>query len=187
MKSILFTIALFSFGITFSQGINEQYNNLMTSSETFKDYKVIKINELDSFWKNIMDSVNQQKQSIASLNNEVAGQNNKLSKQSAEIESLKNRISELEEQTSSIEVIGISIDKTLFKTLILSISIILVATIGFLLFQLKDKLVLAKNKVKDYESLESKYEEFRRSALEKQMKLRRDLQTERNRLEEIRS
>ena len=142
MKSILFTITFFSFGITFSQGINEQYNNLITNSETFKDYKVIKINELDSFWKTVLDSVNQQKQSIVSLNNEVANQSDKLLKQSTEIESLKNRISDLEEQTSSIEVVGLLTDKMLFKTLVFIISIAFIAAIGFLLFQLNLLLIL---------------------------------------------
>lgn len=187
MKSILFTIALFSFGATFSQSVDKQYDSLINKSETFKDYKVIKITELNSFWKNVMDSVNNQKQTIAELKMEVDNQNKKIATQSSEIETLKNRITELEGQTSSIEVIGIDTDKTVFKVVVLAFSTALIAIIGFLLFQLKDKLTLAKTKVKDYQSLEIKYEEFRKSALEKQMKLRRDLQTERNRLEEISS
>lgn len=187
MKSVLFAITLLSAGTLFGQDVNEQYNDLVKNSETFKDYKVIKINELNTFWKNVLDSVNHRDQSITALQNQVEEQKSQIDKQSVEIESLKQTINDLKEQTSSIEFLGITAEKIVFKVLVVAIGIALLAIIGVLLFQLKDKLSLARAKVKDFDVLENKFEEFRKTSLEKQMKLRRDLQTERNKLDEIRS
>ena len=51
----------------------------------------------------------------------------------------------------------------------------------------KTSTVVSRKKIHEFNKLNAEYEEHKKEALEKQMKLRRELQTQINKLEEIRS
>ncbi|MEQ8926893.1 MAG: hypothetical protein RLO81_13825 [Fulvivirga sp.] len=187
MKSLLFTSCYFLILCSFSQSINDRFTNLLNDSETFKDYNVIKTYKLNSFWSEVSDSISMKKKEIDVLvrNNEEL--NTRLSTTEDQLNNAISKIESLENQITTIKTFGISIDKTVYKVINFTTIGTLIIIIGLILFRLKDKMQLANSKLKDYHNLEAKFEDFRKKSLENQMKLRRELQTERNKLEEIKS
>ncbi|QSE96293.1 hypothetical protein [Fulvivirga lutea] len=187
MKSLLFTIFILFASSAISQKLNDQFSVLMDETETFKEYKVIKIQELNSFWKGVTDSINNKHEIIVDLQAKNQDLNNQVTSLEVEIKEAQAQIESLQGQISTISIFGIAIDKTVYKVVNFTLLSTLILIIGLIFFRLKERVQVANAKIKDYNNLESKFEEYRRKSLENQMKLRRELQTERNKLEEIRS
>lgn len=181
---IIFCLACFTVE---AQTLDEQYKSLKESTETFKSYKIIKETELDAFWKTVLDSVNIAQQ-------DVSGAKRLIDVQERELANLKNVIKEKDAQLEEkeyagthISVLGIDWLKDSYIVFNFIIIGILIIAMAVLLYKFKDNNKIARKKSNDFNRLETEFENYKRNALEKQMRLRRDLQTARNKLEEIRS
>lgn len=170
-----------------AQTLNEQFNELKESSETFKSYKVIKETELNAFWKAVMDSVGIKEQKISEASTRIQQQEKEIANLKSTIEQKDQLLEEKEYAGTHISVLGIDFSKDAYKMFNLIIISILILSMAVLAYKFKDNNKTARKKSNDFNRLELEFEEYKRNALEKQMKLRRDLQTARNRLEEMRS
>lgn len=186
-KYILFLIfCIIGLGAN-AQTLDEQYKALKESTETFKNYKVIKETELDAFWKTVLDSVSNKQQKLSEANRLIDVQEKELAKLNDTIKEKDQQLEEKEYAGTHITVMGIDWLKDSYILInVIIISILLVA-MAVLIYKFKDNNKIARKKSSDFDRLETEFEEYKRNALEKQMKLRRDLQTARNKLEEIRS
>ncbi len=191
MKTILllFTVILlcFSVHIVEAKSIEDQFDELKESSETFKEYKVIKIKTLNDFWKSVLDSINVKEAAIAKLQSENSVNKTNIDQLKANMEVRDAAIEELQYATSHINVLGVEFGKTFYQILNFTIISILLVFCGILIVSLKERRNIAKTKISAFEKLELKFEEYKRSSLDKQMKLRRELQTEINKREQKRS
>lgn len=167
--------------------LNEQFNEIKSQSETFKNYKVIKETGLDAFWKSVMDSVRLKEQRIAETADIIENQEKQIAELKSTITQKDLLLEEKEFAGTHISVLGMEFSKEGYKMFNLIIISILLLAMAVLIFKYKDNNRVAKKKSNDFNRLESEFEEYKRNALEKQMKLRRDLQTATNRLEEMRS
>ena len=167
------------------QNLNQQYNTLIESSETFNEYKVIKRNKLNSFWKIVTDSVEQtdklRKEALVTIE-----------AKKAQIEELNNVIQQKdqdlaagEEEKSSITVLGARINKSSYAIISVIIPIILIAVIGMLIAKFKVDRQTAKIAKQHLFALEKEFEDYKKRAMDNQIKLNRELQTERNKLQEL--
>lgn len=168
-----------------NQTLNEQYNTLIEKSETFNEYKVIKKTTLTDFWKVVSDSVREVNKSKREALTTIATK-------SAQIEDLNNIIlkkeEELaagEEEKANITVLGSEISKSFYAVLSLVIGLALLVVIGFLIAKSRVDSLTAKTSRQNKSILEKEYEEYKKRALDIQVKLNRELQTERNKLSEL--
>jgi DNA repair exonuclease SbcCD ATPase subunit len=166
--------------------LKDRYALMKTNSQTFQDYKVIKEFVLDGVWKIYLDSVAAQRQSLASARTEIA-------RLSSEADALKNQMAEQQASVQEITfdsthvtVLGVSFHKTAFLTLVTVIVGVLVFVITTLLARLRSQHIHVREKTDGLELLTKEYEEYKRKSMEKQTKLARELQNERNKLMELR-
>ncbi len=183
--TILLAFSFFIFQSIFAQTTDEQFQELKENAETFKEYKVIKIETLNSFWKSISDSLNAKNATINQLSKKITLQQNEVDGIQNSMLQMKQQLSDLEHDATHINIIGFSLDKVGFQVFNFLFIAGLLAIIGLSAFTLKDRQKVANEKIRAYNGLESEFEEYKKDALEKQMKLRRELQTERNKLEQI--
>ncbi|UII25017.1 hypothetical protein LVD15_17095 [Fulvivirga maritima] len=170
-----------------AQTLDDQFANLKENSGTYKSYKVIEQTELADFWKVVQDSVSQSKQKLSEANTQITNQQSEISKLKTTITEKDEAIGAKDYLATHIEALGIDIEKESFKIITYTIIIALLVALGIIIYKYKDNNKVAKKKTGDYDRLHEEFEEYKRNALEKQMKLRRDLQTERNKLDDIRS
>lgn len=187
MKKIIFALLLFPVSAGYAQTLDEQFNELKENSESFKQFKVIDQQELNKFWTVTQDSINNLKERLNTIKATSEAKEATINDLKQNLKNKEERIAELETQTSTIEVFGANINKSTFIFITFFTIGALIIVLLFVLYQFKDNRRLARAKVKDYESLNEQFEEYKKDALEKQMKLRRELQTERNKLEESRN
>lgn len=187
MKHILlFFLLLIGFQTGFSQSLNKQYDSLTNNSESFKQYKVIERQALNAFWQTTQDSIAQLKANLKTEQELTASQEDTINQLNQTINTKDEEIAELETQTSTIEVFGLDVSKSTYIFIsFFSVGVLIIVLIVFL-YRFKENNRIARAKVIEYDKLHNEFEEYKRKALEKQMKLRRELQTERNKLEEAR-
>jgi len=169
------------------QDLSSQYDYLKSNSETFNEYKVIKEVRLDEFWKTVADSVAGIKQSLATSNQTIDEQSEKLNNLQSTIDEKEAEMALADHAMTHISFLGIDFSKSTYiiiNVIIISTLILLIAA-GY--FQYTHNKNNALEKIKSLADVEEKFEEFKKIAFEKQIRLNRELQTERNIVEEMHS
>lgn len=165
--------------------LQNQFQELKSNSNNYQIYKVVKETSLDNFWKSIADTLKADRNQIKSLNTEVAGLNNELS-------GLKNQVTErdasLEDQEYQIEhmsFLGMSLTKGTYVTFtwILIFILFIAALILYFRFNSANRItVKAKN---EYHTLDEEFEAHKKRSRETESKIKRELQTEINTVQEL--
>jgi hypothetical protein len=166
--------------------LNERFQLLKTKSQNYKEYKVIKENVLDSFWKIVRDSVASKEAALAARDQSIKQLNVALAETQANLKKKEESMAEIVHDSTHINVLGINFSKSVFITTVAVIVIILVLMVVLITGRLKLVHMSMKERADAFTSLSNEFEEYKRKAMEKQTKLSRELQTERNRLSESR-
>jgi hypothetical protein len=162
--------------------LQNRFDLMKTTSQTFQDYKVVKEVVLDGVWKISQDSVNRLKGALATQRASIAQLEQSLSSERDLIEKVRASQQGLEYDSTHISILGLSFGKTLF------LSGVFIVFLGLLLLLvgLFGKLRLISGEAKETKELLNfsthELEEYKKKSLEKQAKLSRELQTERNRI-----
>ena len=163
-----------------SGAISEQFDNLYENSNNYQDYKVVKKNWLMKLKSNVSDSISTSKSDL--LNSFLT-----VKKQQATIDSLqsvqsisKETISNLNVKTDSISFLGVAFKKRIFKTIIISVVSILTLLLVFFIAKSKRSYGLINEVKMNLKETEEEYENHRKTALEREQKVRRQLQDELN-------
>jgi hypothetical protein len=168
-----------------NQTLRERYLLLKTKSQNYQDYKVIKENLLDAWWKIVTDSVSAKQ---AAIRQSQANANKLQAELNQSIESLKAKEGSMQEVTyasTHINVLGIDFDKGFFAGMVGFIILALGLTIAVIMYTLKMNRKNLKEKADLAAAISNEYEDYKRKAMEKQTKLSRELQNERNKLQEL--
>jgi hypothetical protein len=168
-----------------NQTLRERYLLMKTKSQNYQDYKVIKENLLDSWWKIVTDSL-QAKQ--AAIKQSQANANKLQAELNQSMESLKAKESSMQDvvyASTHIKVLGIDFDKGFFAGLMGFIILALGLTIAVIMYTLKASRKTLKEKTDLATAISNEYEDYKRKAMDKQTKLSRELQNERNKLQEL--
>lgn len=181
----LYTFAQKAVDPTNSQGpqtIDEQFENVIKSSNSFEDYKVIKkykINQLkENTNKHIIDLNNQ----IGTLNEKIEMQSKEISKLKASLSNTEITLEDTNKEKDSMKFFGSQMSKSSYNTMVWSIAGVLLLGLLFFIFRFKNSNILTKQAQKKLNEVEQDFEDYKRKALEKEQKLGRQLQDERNKL-----
>jgi hypothetical protein len=162
--------------------LQERYAAMKKSTETFQDYKVIKEVVLDGVWRIGMDSIKSQKASFANAKEIIAQLESEVAAQKTSVKRLQDSMEGTVYDSKHISFFGISFSKSLFITLVMLIIVGQIVAIGAVTGKLKLMYHSMKEKVESLDMLDHQFEDYKKRALEKQAKLSRELQTERNKL-----
>lgn len=165
--------------------LKERYQVMKTSSQTYEDYKVIKEYILDGFWKITVDSISKkesllvaERQKVVDLQAELAASRQELANQQASVEGITF-------DSEHISVFGIHFRKSVFLIITIAVVAGLLTVIVGISARLKILQTTVKDKTQVADSLTHEFEEYKRKALERQSKLSRELQNERNKLVDL--
>ncbi|WP_276358750.1 hypothetical protein [Daejeonella sp. H1SJ63] len=158
----------------------QQYNEVVVKSGSYKVYKNIKKTKIEAFWKNINDTLQQQKQQLI--------------QSKTELEKTKQRIAEMEtvikesgSAKGKLDGLGTSIKNSADTSIPWGLSILFGAALVFVFLRSRNALNEAKQYNERYDELNAEYRDFKSKANEKERKLARELQDERNKIEELKA
>lgn len=166
--------------------LNERFELMKDGSQTYESYKVIKANILDQFWKMTMDSLIKEKQNFAAARAEITAMQSKVKSTLDSLQTERASIQDVVFDSEHINVIGIPFGKSIFLILVAAIVGGLIFFSVGLVTRMKMLNSLVKEKTLIADSITNEFEDFKKRAMEKQTKLSRELQNERNKLQELR-
>jgi len=168
-----------------SQSLRERFVLLKSRSQNYQQYKVINESVLDGWWKIVTDSIQAKQQLVHQTKAEVLRLQSELNQSKETLKQKEASMSEVEYASTHINVLGINFDKSVFTVFVGVIVLMLGVAIAFLVYSLRMARQNMKTKSDLAESITNEYEDYKRKAMEKQTKLSRELQNERNKLMEL--
>lgn len=159
----------------FNGTIEEQFDVLIKNSFPYENFKNIRDN-LPRFRKNTLDSLH-------ALQNQITEQKITTENQKATIDSLQVSLSSLKEtisQSDNISFLGMSIEKGSYNLIVWSIIVILIILLTFFIQRYKSNFRVAKESKDAADEIREEFEQHRKKAMEREQKLKRDLQDELN-------
>lgn len=160
---------------------------MLDNSESYTEYKVIKRTALNEYSAAVHDSLADNRSQISGLQNEASELKSQVSQLSTRIKDLESQLEESEKLRESLLFVGIPMNKATYHTFVWVI-IAGLAVFGIFAYTsfMRSNKVTAKTK-KEMKAIELEYDEHRKKSHEKQIKMGRELQTERNLVEELRT
>lgn len=165
--------------------LGDQYNTLKKSSNTYNSFKIIRETKLDAFWADVTDSIaatkeqyQQAQTQVGDLQNELKGIKNDMAAKDKELAAHQHAI-------THISVLGIDIPKESFIYTFWGVISFLVLALLIMAYRFRENSRVTSTTRKEYTAVKEELEEFKKRSLEKEKKLRRELQTERNTVEEL--
>jgi len=198
MKYVLSLICLLTFQAAFSntekaepsqgkQTLQEQYIGLKSEQEVIEGYRMVKLYVMDQFWKTVQDSLQTQRASVrAAASRSIA--------QAKEIELLKTSLSKVEKSkealivgVDNLVVLGKSYPKAGFVTVVSFVFLGLLVLSVLLFIASRASYITSRELRKLNESIYHEFELYKHQAVEKQIKISRELQDYRNRMTDLKT
>ena len=151
-----------------------------TDPNTGTQYRTIKVNNLFKFRNNVYDSLKVARSEFADKNKLINQQKKTIDSLNQEYQTTTQNLTAVTKEKDSISLFGIPMSKTGYNVLLWSI---IAALTGFLLFfigKFKHSNAITVEARNAKTEIEDEYESHRQRALEREQKLRRELQDEIN-------
>ncbi|MEJ8800840.1 hypothetical protein [Pontibacter sp. H249] len=180
-----------------SDQLQNQFKSLKENANSYREgnreYKVVSVSSLDAFWKSVESNIKVTETKLdkarSGSKEEMEQAQTKIDAQQSQIEALQkdNALKDEEvKKSDSISVFGIFyIPKQAFVVMMFSVIGLLLLVAGILYFQFKNSKIVTDQKKKAYDEIDAELQDVKKTAREKELKLKRDLQTEMNRIEEL--
>ena len=164
-----------------------QYQSLLSKSKTLNGYKLVNPVRLSSFWQSIRDSLNTTQKQLSEVKKKISEQSNQIESLQKNISGTTSSLANSNARINEISFLGISFTKTNYNTLVWGLILLLALTLTFIILRSAKHIHEAKYRSTLYEEISQEYQNYKVKANEKEKKLARELQDERNKLEEIRT
>lgn len=188
MKSFyLFIFSLFITITTFSQEIKKdtlsilnQFDKVYRKSSSYQEYKVIRKITFQNLKNNVVNTIEGIDKELISKNKK-----NKILKDS--IQSINKNLIALESDLSLINIeknsiyfFGLEIEKSSYKIIIMSTIILLIIMLSYFIYQFKSSYRITSLAKENLLEIENELAIYKKKSLEREQKLRRQLQDEVN-------
>ena len=136
--------------------------------------------QLNEFHKVVMDTIASLKKKITINKTEITKLQNKIELLKKQGSETQTKLDESLSKESSLVTLGIEFDKTAFPPLMYGIIVLLTLTTLVILFLFFRSNMITKETKKIYNDISEEFDAQKKRSLERETKLNRELQTERN-------
>ncbi len=151
-----------------------------TDPKTGLRYKTIKVNDLYKFRGNALDSLKSAHAKFTEANNTIATQRQEIESLKADLGKTNENLSSVTQEKDSIRFLGIPMSKAGYNSILWSIIAGLSIFLAIFIGRFKRSNTITVQARNDKAEIEEEYESHRQRSLEREQKLRRELQDEIN-------
>lgn len=160
--------------------VDNQFEYVIQRSNNYQDYKVVKKVWLQQLKSHVMDSLNQVKSEVLKSAEVIARQNDELSNLKEDLNNTKLKLDNTIAEKDSMQLFGIQISKVGYSTIMWSVIGVLLLLLFLFIYKFNASNSITNTTKKKLIEVEEEFEEHRRVALEREQKVRRQLQDEIN-------
>ncbi|RLD35650.1 MAG: tRNA (guanine-N1)-methyltransferase [Bacteroidetes bacterium] len=160
--------------------IESQFNYLITKSNRYEAFKVVKESWLYKIKKNVSDSLNVIQTTLRETQKRETVNQNEIQSLNSELKQTREKLTQAIKEKNSIRFVGVPMNKNGYKSLVWTIIAGLTAGIVILFLMFRRSHSVTTRMKNDLEETKEELEAFRRRALERESQLARELHDEIN-------
>lgn len=187
MKSVLFFLVLFFCSLVNAQNTFEKptplatlFDSIYSISNSYDRYKIIKKIYLQDLKQQSLDSVKNYKQQLAQKDSLLKIEIGNFKNLKAEAEKTQIALKESILKENNITLFGTSIRKTNYNLVLWLMMLLLLLGLCIFIYKYNNNKHITKKAQNDLTEIEEEFTAFRKKTLEREQKLRRQLQDEIN-------
>ena len=184
----IFFISVFSFAQennTQKNTLNGQFNEIYKTSNSYQTYKVISKNKFLELNQNVLDSLKELKNSIVEKNKQLSEKVNTIKTTQENLTLTQIALHKAKEKENSISLFGLQLNKLTYNLILWSIILGLLLALLYYIFRFNRSNILTKKAQSSLLDVEHEFDKHRKKFLEREQKLRRQLQDEINKQRNI--
>lgn len=163
-----------------SDPIENDFNELIETSNDYQGYKVVNYEALTRLRDQTVAHIEELRNEITAQENEANIQKERIEELEAELESTRNDLDRVNAEKDAITFLGMPFSKGSYMALMWGIVGILVLALLFFIYKYKNSNATTKEARENLRETEKEFDAYRSKALEKEQRLGRLLQDERN-------
>ncbi len=167
--------------------LNGQYQFMLSRSKTINGYKLINPGRLAGVWQSALDTLKKERALFKIANSKLAEQKDSITNLQSEINGQENTLSTSNAKMNEISFVGIPFEKGTYHAMVWSIIAALGIGLVVVIARSSRSISEAKHRTQLYDDITTEYQAFKSKANEQQRKLARELQDERNMVEELKN
>lgn len=184
-KRIVLALTLLTFTTTVSaqpskKSIDDQFSSLINESNNWQGYKVVEKNKLIQLQARVLEATNQLESEIENNKAAFTTQKDSLNVITTKLATTDQALKEALDREDNLDVLGIPTSKSTFKLLVCIVIAGLLLVLAGLFIQFKKSYKDTKDAQKKLIDTEEELEDLKKRSLEREQKIRRQLQDEIN-------
>jgi hypothetical protein len=161
------------------KSLNSQYQYLLTKTLRYQQPLIA------ALWKNVTDTLNHERGQLKDLQTKLATGNKAIDSLKALANTKEQATSQSTEKVDTISLFGLLMPKSTYNLLMFGLVIGLAIALIIVALSIAKYKHDAKHHIELHEELEEEFKTYKAKATDKELKLARELQTERNKLDEL--
>lgn len=170
-----------------TESIDDRFEEVIDGANDFKEYKVIKKSEINNLRREVAKYSTGLNNKIAQLGDTIANQRRTIKELRDEVSSTDQELINVNAEKDSMNFMGVQTSKSAYHTVVWSIIGVLALALVIFILKFKSSNTTTRNSLKQLKSTEEELEDLRKRSIEKEQKLGRQLQDERNKLARLKS
>ena len=160
--------------------IDNQFEYVIRRSNNYQEFKVVKKTWLYELKAHTIDSLNAVQKELKDTQATVNNQSNEINQLKTELANTKTNLDNTKKEKNSMALFGMQMSKGGYNALMWTIIAALLVLLLLFIYKFRNSNSITKQAKKSLIETEEEYEEYRRNSLEREQKVRRQLQDEIN-------
>ena len=165
--------------------IDNQFEYVIQKSYNYQEYKNVKKTWLYQLKAHTLDSLKAIQNDLKTSQNTVDSLVHEITTLKSNLSETKTTLAETNEEKDNMSLFGLQMSKSNYNILMWSIIGVLLVLLLFFIYKFKNSNSVTREANKSLVETEEEFEEHRRTALEREQKVRRQLQDEINKQKSI--
>lgn len=164
-----------------------QYQLMLSKSKTLNGYKLVNPSRLSLLWKNVKDSITVNRKQLAVTKKKIEDQAKEIAELNKQITGAESSLANSNAKLNEISFLGIGFSKGNYNLIVWGLIITLAIALAIIILRSAKHIHESKYRSTLYEEISQEYQSYKVKANEKEKKLARELQDERNKLDELKN
>ncbi|MCG9970245.1 hypothetical protein [Christiangramia crocea] len=160
--------------------VQDEFTKLIEESNNYQGYKVVDYDKLIELRNTTRSYVTELKEEIIVQQNTVDQQNDEIEQLKTQLQSTQEDLKRVSEEKDALMFLGMPFSKGGYKAMMWGIVAVLVVILLILFFRYKSSHAATRDAKQKLKETEKEFDAYRTKALEKEQRLGRMLQDERN-------
>ena len=160
--------------------IDNQFEYVIRKSNSYQEFKVIKKTWLYELKAHTLDTLNAVQKDLYDTQTTVNRQSNEIDQLKTDLSNTKANLESTIKEKNSMALFGVQMSKVGYNGLMWTIIAALLVLLLMFIYKFRNSNAVTKQAKRSLLETEEEYEEYRRNALEREQKVRRQLQDEIN-------